>query len=75
MVNLGCNKCEKYFLCKIGEKIFGGFDRSYWFVRNNDYYRKICGKIVKCLIKVEREVFEKKYGVCVFCLLDLDYFD
>lgn len=36
---------------------------------------EFCGKIVKCLIKVEKEVFEKKYGVCVFCLLDLDYFD
>lgn len=28
MVNLGCNKCEKNVLGMIGEKIFGGFDRS-----------------------------------------------
>lgn len=75
MANLGCNKCEKHFPCKIGEKTFGGFDRSHWLARNNDHHRKICGKIAKCPTKAEREAFEKKYGVRVSCLLDLDYFD
>lgn len=36
--------------------------------------KKIGGKI-KCSTKAEKEAFEKKHGVCVSCLLDLDYFD
>lgn len=75
MVNLGCNKCEKKFLGVLGEKIFGGFDRGIWFLRINFYYREVCGKIFKCFLKFEKENLEKKYGVRVLCLLDLDYFD
>lgn len=75
MANLGCNKCEKHFPGVIGEKTFGGFDRSQWPARNNDHHRKICGKIAKCSTKAEREALEKKHGVRVSCLLDLDYFD
>lgn len=75
MANLGCNKCEKNFPGMIGEKTFGGFDRSQWPARNNDHHRKICGKIAKCSTKAEKEAFEKKHGVRVSCLLDLDYFD
>lgn len=44
----------------IGEKTFGGFDRSQWPARNNDHHRKICGKIAKCSTKAEKEAFEKK---------------
>lgn len=67
--------CEKHFPGMIGEKTFGGFDRSQWPARNNDHHRKICGKIAKCSTKAEKEAFEKKHGVRVSCLLDLDYFD
>lgn len=75
MANLGCNKCEKKFPGVLGEKIFGGFDRSTWPPRTNFHHREVCGKISKCSLKSEKENLEKKHGVRVSCLLDLDYFD
>lgn len=36
---------------------------------------EFCGKIAKCSTKAEKEALEKKHGVRVSCLLDLDYFD
>ena len=73
MANLGCNKCEKQFPGMIGEKTFGGFDRRP--ARSNDRHRQICRKITKCSSKLEKEALEKKHGIRVSCLLDLDYFD
>lgn len=75
MANLGCNKCEKKFPGVLGEKTFRGFDRSTWPPRTNFHHREVCGKISKCSLKSEKENLEKKHGVRVSCLLDLDYFD
>ena len=75
MANLGCNKCEKLFPGGLGEKTFGGFDRSSWPPRTNSHHREVCRQISKCSLKSEKEKLEKKHGVRVSCLLDLDYFD
>lgn len=62
MANLGCNKCEKNFPGMIGEKTFGGFDRSQWPARNNDHHKKIVEKLLNALQKLRKRHLRKNMG-------------
>ena len=71
----GCNKCKKEFPGMIGEKNYGGFDRSAFEYRTNSSHRDKVSQILNCSSKGERDCLEREFGTRHSCLIRLPYFD
>ena len=72
---MGCNKCKKEFPGMVGEKNYGGFDRSLWPERKNHTHREECKLILESTSKGDKLKLEKQFGTRYSCLLELPYFD
>ena len=59
----------------IGEKNYGGFERSTWDSRTNLSHRSEVLQIQNCTTKGDRDKLARTFGTRYSCLLRLPYFD
>ena len=72
---LGCTKCTKKFPGPVGNKIYSGFDRNNWTLRNNSDHRRSINLIKQAKNKTQRNKLESEHGCRYSVLLELPYFD
>ena len=74
----GCSRCTKRFPGKLGEKNYGGFNRSCpdagWIPRTNEGHRQQCAEICQLPTKTLKEAKEAEYGSRYSVLLELPYY-
>ena len=75
---MGCSRCCKQFLGRVGQKDgkdCSGFDTEKWTARTGEIHRQQMTEIMGKTTKTEREELESKYGTRYSSLIRLPYYD
>ena len=73
--HLGCSRCLKRFVGRVGEMDYSGFERESWPPRTGKRHREDAETLLACNTKKELEGSESKLGCRYSVLLRLPYFD
>ena len=73
--HLGCSRCLKCFVGRLGEMDYSGFECKSWPPRTGKRHREDAETLLACNTKMELEGSESKFGCRYSVLLRLPYFD